>query len=434
MGSARGGSAPGGKNGLAPWRQLLLVAAALEGLGGAAGFAALRPMGLVARGAGSGLPLQRGGAAERLGRKRAGPMGLQAVAGPKRQRAPLGEWLNKKAVAEVVVEEVRASLLGETEFGSFAVTTKEGRGKGSQVGGLKNQDSTFAGMLSDSMGLFGVFDGHGEFGGEVSRYVAQNLPLKFAMIEDQLRQAKGNERRVYEVLNEIFSECHQEMIRKESGIECFISGSTGLAVAAIKDGNEWRLIVSNAGDCRCVLAQSGWGGGVQATQLSNDQTPDRLDERKRIEGLGGVIGMVDDTVDPPQIIGVEDAVKKGVDLGPARVFWYEGAWEEPFNRFFPGLAMARSFGDHCLDELGVVPVPEITLHTVKPRDRFFVIASDGVWQVMSNEEVALCIAGQPDAATASEQLVKTAAKRWDAQGAYRDDITCVVVAFKNAKK
>ena len=42
--------------------------------------------------------------------------------------------------------------------------------------------------------------------------------------------------------------------------------------------------------------------------------------------------------------------------------------------------MSRSLGDSCLDDIGVQPVPEVTLRALKPKDRFMVIASDGVWQ------------------------------------------------------
>lgn len=46
-------------------------------------------------------------------------------------------------------------------------------------------------------------------------------------------------------------------------------------------------------------------------------------------------------------------MKAGIDLGPARVFWWEDAWEPPFNKFFPGLAMARSFGDQVRGTLSL---------------------------------------------------------------------------------
>lgn len=44
----------------------------------------------------------------------------------------------------------------------------------------------------------------------------------------------------------------------------------------------------------------------------------------------------------------------------------------------PGLAMARAFGDFCLKEYGVISVPEFSHCILTERDKFIVLASDGV--------------------------------------------------------
>lgn len=44
----------------------------------------------------------------------------------------------------------------------------------------------------------------------------------------------------------------------------------------------------------------------------------------------------------------------------------------------PGLAMARAFGDSCLKDYGVIAVPVVTYRQVTDRDKFIVLASDGV--------------------------------------------------------
>lgn len=44
----------------------------------------------------------------------------------------------------------------------------------------------------------------------------------------------------------------------------------------------------------------------------------------------------------------------------------------------PGLAMARAFGDFCLKEYGVISIPEFSHRTLNERDKFIVLASDGV--------------------------------------------------------
>lgn len=44
----------------------------------------------------------------------------------------------------------------------------------------------------------------------------------------------------------------------------------------------------------------------------------------------------------------------------------------------PGLAMARAFGDFCLKEYGVISIPDFSHRTLSDRDKFVVLASDGV--------------------------------------------------------
>jgi len=59
----------------------------------------------------------------------------------------------------------------------------------------------------------------------------------------------------------------------------------------------------------------------------------------------------------------------------------------------PGLAMSRSLGDKSGREVGVISDPEIFEIILKEEDKFIVIASDGVWEFLSNAEVlnGICI-------------------------------------------
>ena len=49
--------------------------------------------------------------------------------------------------------------------------------------------------------------------------------------------------------------------------------------------------------------------------------------------------------------------------------------------------MARSFGDLVAASVGVSPEPEVLDFELEPDDKFIVIASDGVWEFLSNEQV-----------------------------------------------
>lgn len=54
----------------------------------------------------------------------------------------------------------------------------------------------------------------------------------------------------------------------------------------------------------------------------------------------------------------------------------------------PGLAMTRSMGDGVAHSVGVTADPEVMQFTLSTNDKFLVIASDGVWEFLSNEDVA----------------------------------------------
>ena len=49
----------------------------------------------------------------------------------------------------------------------------------------------------------------------------------------------------------------------------------------------------------------------------------------------------------------------------------------PFDNS-PGLAMARAFGDFCLKDYGVISVPDVTYRALTDRDKFIILATDGV--------------------------------------------------------
>ncbi|CAD5178505.1 unnamed protein product [Musa acuminata subsp. malaccensis] len=56
----------------------------------------------------------------------------------------------------------------------------------------------------------------------------------------------------------------------------------------------------------------------------------------------------------------------------------------------PGLAMARALGDFCLKNFGLISVPEISYRCITEKDEFIVLATDGVWDVLSNRDGKDC--------------------------------------------
>ena len=61
------------------------------------------------------------------------------------------------------------------------------------------------------------------------------------------------------------------------------------------------------------------------------------------------------------------------------------------NRLGGVLAVTRSFGDHALTRVGLIATPHIQKYTVKPFDKYLVIASDGIWDELSDQDaISLC--------------------------------------------
>lgn len=75
--------------------------------------------------------------------------------------------------------------------------------------------------------------------------------------------------------------------------------------------------------------------------------------------------------------------------------------------------MTRSIGDMAAASVGVTAEPEIKVFTnLTPSDKFLVVASDGIWDRFSNEEIMMTIAMKyyqnKDSEGAAAHLVKEA--------------------------
>jgi protein phosphatase 1L len=84
--------------------------------------------------------------------------------------------------------------------------------------------------------------------------------------------------------------------------------------------------------------------------------------------------------------------------------------------------MTRAFGDYSLKQHLSVQ-PDIWDEQLSATDEFFVIASDGVWHVMSSQEVVDLVhstTGTPE--EVSQAVVSAAVERQS-----KDDIACLVV-------
>ena len=92
--------------------------------------------------------------------------------------------------------------------------------------------------------------------------------------------------------------------------------------------------------------------------------------------------------------------------------------------------MSRSFGDQVACRVGVNAVPEISELRMTPADKVIILASDGVWEFLENQQVADIVYPfflQRNAEGAAENLVRAAFKQWKREENVIDDITCIVI-------
>jgi len=264
----------------------------------------------------------------------------------------------------------------------------------------------FAGLKGTA--TFSVYDGHGKCGHEVSQEAMHTI---FHMLEesaDQLYDEPAG------MLADAFEACnmHLRLMACEPEIEVNSLESGACALVAYMHHRE--LFVASVGDCRCVLAAIDDAGEFSALQLSTDHKVNLPQEQARIESKGGWVRA--SRIDP------EDG-----EFVPARMYEIEG---KPW--LGPGLCVSRALGDLNALRVGLVPTPEVFKHTLRPEDRFLILASDGVWEFMENDEVvqtvASCHAKGLPALDACRYLIAKAAVCWRKfEGNYRDDITAIVV-------
>ncbi|KAK9159693.1 hypothetical protein Syun_006034 [Stephania yunnanensis] len=303
-----------------------------------------------------------------------------------------------------------------------------------------NQDAMIVwenfGSRTDTV-FCGVFDGHGPFGHVVARRVRDCLPLKLsAHWEVNIGNEdgpKGNSSRVgsmnsdetaslcdeesgalmdvdekekqpeiFLTLKESFLKAFKVMdkeLRLHPNIDCFCSGTT--AVTLVKQGND--LIIGNIGDSRAILGTRDHDDSLIAVQLTVDLKPNLPAEAERIRKCRGRVFALQDE---PEV---------------ARV-WL------PHNDS-PGLAMARAFGDFCLKDFGLISVPEISYRRLTEKDEFIVMATDGVWDVLSNKEVVDIVASAPTRSSASRFLVESAVRAWRSKYPTSKVDDCAVVCL-----
>lgn len=288
--------------------------------------------------------------------------------------------------------------------------------------GKANQDSytICESMLGDdNCHFFGIFDGHGEHGDHCSYYCAEKVPhfLQQAMIDKGGTHVLNNKK----IRDEIFYKSFDttDISLHQSNIEDNLSGTTGITIL-IKDTT---LHVANVGDSRAIIAGH-IDGYLKYSPLSSDQTPYRADERERLKKCGATIMTLD------QLEGREPIHENwGAETGdtidetgdPPRV------WDKSLER--PGCAFTRSFGDAVAEIVGVNAIPEILTWDLSSLDKYIIIASDGVFEFLTSQNVVNIISQYQDIIEGARHVVEESYRLWLTYDERTDDISIIIISI-----
>jgi len=249
--------------------------------------------------------------------------------------------------------------------------------------------------------FIGCFDGHGPDGHYVSQFMIETLPTALLIEMDQ-------EDATIPTAIKITCQLTKEML-DSSEVDASSSGSTAVFAVCTDDN----VYVGNVGDSRAAILCSKPGGCCRAPALTgepltDDHKPESASEAARVRAAGGLC----------------------MQMGPVMrvVQQTEGA-----DGAVRGLAMTRSFGDCWAENIGVTADPDVYIYKRSDHDRYLVVGSDGIWDMMTEQEVADWFTQAEKAGTeltrAVQGLVEEAVNRWTSQGMQADDTSLVVLAI-----
>lgn len=231
-------------------------------------------------------------------------------------------------------------------------------------------------MGDPNKGLFILLDGHGGEG--VARYALGRLP---AIIEKCLLAKKETET-VESAISTAFNKVDEE-IKFSSDLNNTGATATIAYITKEKDYtgfNSLRKVIycANVGDSRCVVVSS-----YTAKRLSYDHKANDVEESKRILNSGGII------------------------FG---------------GRVYGQLILTRALGDHNLKPYGVTSTPSISKYFISDKDKYLVLASDGVWDVLSDDDIYKFSYSANTSNELSQTIVKNALIRGS-----QDNISCLSI-------
>ena len=212
--------------------------------------------------------------------------------------------------------------------------------------------------------LFGLFDGHG--GGKVSKFLQENFVTYMKQMFPNTNYFQG------------FDDLFKQLDDKVRELNCPEEGSTATIVYIERQNNKKYLYCVNVGDSRCIIINK---KGIM--RLSRDDRVEEPKEKERIINQGGVI--------------------------------YNG-------RIYGTLMLSRSFGDWSIKNYGVSCEPHIAKIEINEDDLFLIIASDGVWDFMKEDDFQILMKSNLNPNDICKDVINESLRKGSS-----DNISCFVI-------
>mmetsp|Transcript_45958 Transcript_45958/g.127566 ORF Transcript_45958/g.127566 Transcript_45958/m.127566 type:complete len:374 (+) Transcript_45958:89-1210(+) len=261
-----------------------------------------------------------------------------------------------------------------------------------------NQDSFHVVFVENEYAIYSVFDGHGPKGHDVSQLARKVLIDAFVQHPDR-RKDPGH------AMEAAFTFTQSQIASKDE--PAFMnSGST--CTLAYVDFERDTLTTAWIGDSRSVLAKRTEGRRL-VFEETKDHKPNDPAEQQRIE-----------SANPPGRVVFDGFYNY-------RVFSQKG--------MYPGLNMSRAFGDILAHkEAGLTAAPDVSTFNLaalraEHKELTLVVASDGVWEFLTSEDVFALVEEQPSPTACAEEIAKVSWEKWmaDSDDEISDDITVIFV-------
>ena len=231
-------------------------------------------------------------------------------------------------------------------------------------------EDKFAG--SDASAFFGVYDGHG--GKHISDLCASTIHKTLATHVAGIAESDLSADKLVETMKIVYAEV-------DEGLKTAMPTSGACVVTALirEIGGKRVLVVANAGDSRAIISRE---SGVE--RLTYDHKPTDESEAARITGSGAFI---------------RDGRVNGM------------------------IGITRALGDHCMKQW-IISTPHVQAIELTSTDDFLVLACDGVWDVVKDEEAIAFLRekGEQNASYLAKALAVEALKRGS-----QDNISVIVV-------